>query len=196
MQFDTTFLFDGLSETIQVNGTDQRGIITNPPLSDVEERHLHTEFLVSQGDLIIYEQGLYLTLTETVTKRHGKYKTLIRHCNFIIEVAGDSITRQKVDENGNLMYDADGRPVMETIAGEPIFIPAIIDNKKTAIDDTTALRVLDNQIYIYVQDNEVNRTKLILNAEITPAGDTWAINNIDRTRQGLLVITAERVASV
>ncbi|OMP66891.1 hypothetical protein [Domibacillus epiphyticus] len=195
MQFDTTFLFEGLSDTIQVNGIDQRAIITNPPLSENEERHLHTEFLVSQGDLIIYEQGSYLSLTETNIKRHCKYKTLIRHCNFMIEVAGETITRQKLDASGNPMYDEDGRPVMETVIGEPIFIPAIIDNKKSSIDDGTQLRVLDNEIYVTVQDNEVNREKFILNAEISPTGDTYKINNVNNTKRGLLILTAERVAS-
>jgi hypothetical protein len=195
MQFDTTFLFDGLSDTIQVNRVDQRAIITNPPLSDVEERHVHTEYLVSQGDLITYEGASYLSIAESITKRHDKHKTLIRHCNFIVEVAGESTTEYMLDENGEIVYDEDMRPVTIIVEGEPILIPCILENKKTAIDDTTALRILDNEIYVYVQDNETNREKLILNTEISPTGDKYKINNIDKTRKGLLKITAERVAS-
>lgn len=194
MQFDMTDILETLLQPIKVNGVDQLGVITNPPISMGEERHIHTKFWVKQGDLITYEGADYLTLHETVTKRHGKYKTLIRHCNFTIEVAGETTIDYLRDENGDYVLDQDYRPIPITVEGEPIFIPAIVDNKKSSIDDGSQLRVLDNEIYVTVQDNEVNREKFILNAEISPTGDTYRINNVDKTRKGLLKITAERVA--
>jgi hypothetical protein len=183
-QSDLQFLFDSAGETILINDVEQRGIISNPPISEYEQRYLHTLERLNRGDIINYSNEKYLTISESVSKRGGKYKALIRHCNGIIEIPGET-TRELIG------YDSYGRPVYKDVVGEPIPLPSIVDNKSFSIQGDQ-LQVANNQIIVLIQDNEVTREKIVVNYEF-PFEGNYKVVHRDFTKSGLIIITAEKV---
>jgi hypothetical protein len=183
---DLQFLFDSAGETILINDVEQKGIVSNPLISEYEERYLHTLERLNRGDIIEYSNEKYLTISESVSKRGGKYKALIRHCNADIEVEGE-ITKEF------LGYDQYGKPVYKEIAGEPILVPSIVDNKSFSIQGDQ-LQVANNQIIVIVQDNELTRDRFVANYEFTFEGNYKVVHK-DFTKKGLLIITAEKTTT-
>lgn len=178
-------ILDEAGQIVLINDIATNVVITNPPLSEYEEKYLHTLETVSQGDIVTYMGERYLVITESVTKRSAKYKALIRHCNVLIEMPGEEVC-VIVGENEF------GEPITECTTGEPIFIPAIVDNKSFAVDDSAAIRVPDNHIVVIVQDNQINRDKFQLNNTFTFEGSYKVIHR-DFTKRGLMILTCEMV---
>jgi hypothetical protein len=185
-QSDLQFLFDTAGETILINDVEQKGILTRPPISEYEERYLHTLERLNRGGIIDYSNEKYLTISESVSKRGGKYKALIRHCNAVIEVEGE-VTQELIG------YDSYGRPIYKEVVGEPIPVPSIVDNKSFSIQGDQ-LQVANNQIIVIVQDNEVTRDRFVANYEFTFEG-TFKVAHKDFTNRGLLIITAEKTTT-
>ncbi|MGG4506853.1 hypothetical protein ABEP00_17065 [Heyndrickxia sporothermodurans] len=191
-EIDIQSVFDMASQTILVNDTKRQAIVTTPPLKENEERFIHTLDIVHMGDLVTIDDDKYISLTESVTKRHSKYKAKIRHCNYVIKMPGEVIEDFKRDENGELILDRYGDPIPITIVGESVFIPCIIENKSFSIDGYQLL-VADNTIIVIAQDNEVNRVKFTVNNTFSLMDYNWKVRNQDRTKKGLLILTCERV---
>ncbi|MED3650307.1 hypothetical protein [Heyndrickxia sporothermodurans] len=189
---DVQFLFDMASQTILVNDKEQKAIITNPQMSENEERYLHTMDCVTLGHIVTLDNEKFLVVSETVTKRHSKYKAKIRHCNYTIEFAGEVIEDYLRDENGNIVYDRFGEPILITIEGDSIFIPSIVKNKTFSIAGSQLL-VAENQIIVIVQESEVNKEKFKVNNTFNLMDYNWKVRNQDRTKKGLLILTCERV---
>ncbi|QQX25030.1 hypothetical protein [Heyndrickxia sporothermodurans] len=76
--------------------------------------------------------------------------------------------------------------------GDPIFIPAIVENKTFSIAGSQLL-VAENQIIVIAQDNKVNRGKFTVNNTFSLMDNNWKVRNQDRTKKGLLILTCERV---
>ncbi|PTY76622.1 hypothetical protein B5V89_17245 [Heyndrickxia sporothermodurans] len=191
-EIDIQSVFDMASQTILVNDTERQAIVTTPPLTENEERFIHTLDIVHMGDLVTLDDEKYLSLTESITKRHSKYKAKIRHCNYVIEMPGEVIEDFMRDENGELILDRYGDPIPITIVGDPIFIPSIVENKTFSIAGSQLL-VAENQIIVIAQDNEVNRGKFTVNNTFSLMDLNWKVRNQDRTKKGLLILTCERV---
>lgn len=179
---DMQFLFDSAGQTVLINDIEKNVIITNPTISEYDQKYIHSNEPILQGDLITLNDEKYLIITEALNKRGTKYKTLMRHCNNIITVEGET-TQELVG------YDDFGTPVYKTVVLNYIDVPTIIDNKNFSIDGQQ-VRVAINQIIIAVQDNEVNRDKFSVNNTITFEGK-YKIVNRDFTKKGLMILTCE-----
>lgn len=189
---DLEFLFESAGQSISVNNIDTQAIITNTGLAEHEKKHIHTINPIHMGDLVAIDDENYLITSDTAIKRYGKYKAIMEHCNFMITIK--VITRVLMrDENGNVVYDAGGNPVWIEIEGEPILIPSIIDQQSFTIEGNQ-LRVANNQILVTVQDNETNRDKLKVNEVFSFEGN-YKVLNMDYTKKGLIVVTAEKTTS-
>lgn len=181
---DVQFLLDNAGKDVLINGETKKALITNPSISEAEERYIHTLLSVSRGDLIELEGENYIVITESITKRHSKYKALIRHCNYEIEVPGET-TRVIVG------YNQFGEPIWEDIVGEPSYIPSIVDNKSFSVDTGNAINFPENQINVIVQDNEDNNAKFNVNFAFSVMGTNWTVVNRDLTKKGLLILTCQ-----
>lgn len=188
---DLQYLFESAGQSILINDTQQQAIITNPSLSNNEERFIHTLERVKMGDLVTFEDEKYLVMSETTSPRNGKYKARMRHCNHIIEIAGETIIDYLRDENGELILDKYGRPIEIEVETDPIFIPAIVDNQSFTIENGQFL-VGDNKIIVTLQDNEVNQGKFEVNNIFELMGSQWKIRNVDKIKKGLFILTCER----
>ncbi|MCI1590129.1 hypothetical protein [Heyndrickxia oleronia] len=177
-------LFDCMGQTILINDIEKQAIITNPQFSKNEERFISTLENVAQGSIVLMDNEKFLVVSESVTKRHSKYKVKVKHCNYTIEIEGEI-------ERVIIGYDDYGRPEYQEIQGDPIFIPCITENKSFSIDGYQLL-VADNTIIVVVQDNEVNLEKFSVNIVFGLWDKQWKVRNQDRTRKGLLILTCER----
>ncbi|MCB7070565.1 hypothetical protein LIZ76_11330 [Caldibacillus sp. 210928-DFI.2.22] len=191
---DLQFLFDSAGMDVLINDVPQQAIITLPPLSDSEERYIHTLQRINMGDMVTFDDNKYLVMNETISPRNGKYKARIRHLNYKLQIPGEVIQDYLRDENGNIITDNFGKPIPITIEGDPIYIPAIVEQQAFTIEEGQ-IRIPNNEILITVQDNEVNREKLILNFEFNLMTKTWKVTNVDLTRKGLMIITCQQVQS-
>lgn len=183
---DVQFLLDNAGKDVLINGEKQKVLITNPSISEAEEKYIHTLLSVSRGDLIEIEGDNYLVITESITKRHGKFKALMRHCNNEIKVAGET-TKTIVG------YNQFGEPIYEEIVGEPSYVPSIIDKNSFSVSEPNAIRLPDNQISVIVQDNNTNNEKFTVNFQFNVMGSEWKVINRDFTKNGLLILTCESV---
>jgi len=190
---DLQYMFDTMSEPVLINDSESMAILTNANfLNKNDERYIHTLEPITLGDLITYHNEKYLVLTETTTKRYGKFKAVMRHCNFIVELQGEVTSDYMRDDEGNIIRDGDGRPIIIEIVGDPYFIPVIVDSKSFAVSGSQLL-VADNEIIVTLQDNELTRGKFDTNTQFNLMDYNWKVTNIDKTRKGLLVLTCERV---
>ncbi|MFV2049641.1 Ig domain-containing protein [Bacillus sp. UMB0899] len=183
---DVQFLLDNAGKDILINGETKKALITNPSISEAEERYIHTLLSVSRGDLIELEGDNYLVITESVNKRNSKFKALIRHCNYEIEVAGET-TRVIVG------YNQFGEPIYEDIVGKPSYVPSIVDKNSFSVSEPSAIRLPDNQISVIVQGNDTNNEKFTVNFQFTVMGSEWKVINRDFTKNGLLILICESV---
>lgn len=182
---DLDYLFDSASQSVTVNDTERNAIITNSAINEFDQKYIHTLEQVLQGDMVEIEGEKYLVITESISKRGGKYKALIRHCNFGIEVQGE-IQQVLVG------YDPiSGKPIYEESIGNPISVTAIIDNKSFSIDSASSIRVPDNQIIVIVKDDEINRDKLKVNDTFAFEGN-YKVLHRDFTKKGLIMLTCEK----
>lgn len=189
---DLQFLFDSAGMDVLINETTKRAIITNSPLSHSEERYIHTLQRINMGDMVTFDEERYLVMTETIQPRNGKYKAKIRHMNYELQFAGEVTQDYLRDENGNIIRDNFGKPYVITIEGDPIYIPCVVEQQAFTIEEGQ-IRIPNNEILITVQDNEVNREKIILNFEFNLMTKTWKVTNVDLTRKGIMIITCQQV---
>ncbi|MGG3845568.1 DUF6406 domain-containing protein [Aeribacillus composti] len=181
---DIQFLFDSAGLTVKINDAEQKALITNAKIGDFEDKYIHTLQPIQRGNLIEYNGENYLVISETVTQRHSKYKALIRHCNYDIEMEGQEVCEI-------VGYNDFGEPIYECHPTESINVPAIIDKYTFKIDDFAPIRVPENQIIITMQDNETNKSKFVVNETFEVMGQTWKVIDVDMTRTGLLILTCE-----
>jgi len=189
---DISYIFDELGKEVLVNDVPTTVVITNPTISEYEERYIHTLQNVSRGSIVNLEGEKYLSLTESLLKRGAKYKCLVRHCNHVIEIQGETTLDYFRDVNGNIVYDDYGEPILVEVVGESYYIPCIVDNKSLTISGTQLL-ITDNQIIVIVQDNELNREKFKTNSKFIVMSKNWNVIDIDLSKNGLLIITCESV---
>jgi len=183
---DLQCIFDSAGKSVIVNDTKMNVIITNPAISECEERYIHSLQKVSRGDMVTLEDEPYLCITESVTKRSSKFKTLIRHCNFNIEIPGEQVCTI-------IGYNSFDEPIEECTYGEPTLVPSIIDNKTLSVDGQSAIRLAENQIEVIVQDNEVNSEKFTVNFTFNVMGKSWRVVDVDLCKSGLMILTCEKV---
>ncbi|WP_449355599.1 hypothetical protein ACUL41_07065 [Virgibacillus natechei] len=120
------------------------------------------------GDVVTFKDISYLVVTETIIKRHGKFKSTMRYCNNQLEVTGSE--------------------------GESIPVPIIIEEKSLQVDGSGSFRVLDNEINITLQDNEINRDTYSLNTEFLLINGNWKVTQHNYTNKGLLILSCESIA--
>lgn len=186
-QNDLEYLFESVSQTVTINDTERKAIITNPSLSEYEERHIHTLDSIQMGDTVTLDNEKYLVITESINKRNAKYKALMRHCNNTIEIPVFTEVIIGVDDFG--------RPVTKKVYGEPILVPSIVDNKFFSVDNSSPIRVPNNQIIVTVQDNQVHKSKFKVNDTFECVEGNYKVLNRDFTKKGLIIITAEWITA-
>jgi hypothetical protein len=180
---DLQYIVDNFGREVLINDSSVKAIITNNLVSEYEDKYISSTSPIKRGDLVKDGTVDYLVITESIVKRYSKYKAIMRHCNHEIELPGEEVC-VVVGQNEF------GEDIVECTTGQPIPVPAIVDNKSFSIQEG-AIRLPDNQLLITVQDNEINKNHLVSNYEFELVGSLWKILNVDFTKNGLLLITCE-----
>lgn len=85
-----------------------------------------------------------------------------------------------------------GDPVYEEVTTESIDIPLIVDNRKFSTTGDQAINIPENQIVVIVQVNE-ETAEYELNSTFEVMGNEWTIMDVDKTKVGIYIWTAERI---
>ncbi|MEC1697764.1 hypothetical protein [Schinkia azotoformans] len=180
---DLNYIFESAGTDVLINEISCRVLISNKNISEFEERYIHSLQELNRGELINYQDNHYLIISESITKRGNKFKALMRHCNSSIEIATEP-TQVLIG------YDYRGAPIYETVPGELLLIPAIVDSKSFSVDTNQAINLVNNQITVTVQDNEDTRG-LAINDVFVVNEQNRKLINVDKTKNGLLIFTCE-----
>lgn len=205
---DMQSIFDSIGQEVLINDIAANVVITNPTISEFEQRYIHSMEKVSRGSIIDLEGNKYLSITESLIKRGGKFKTLIRHCNYTLKIqtnplrefiGNDPNTGQPVyrtveepllDENGEVMLDQWGDEIWVVVYEDTFYVPAIVDNKNFSIEEG-AVRLPHNEMEIIIQDTEHNTVTFELNFEFTVMDKTFTVVNQDKSKNGMIIITCQ-----
>lgn len=188
---DLIHMFNVLSEEVEVNGVKHQSIITHSPITELETRYIHTLTNIEQGSLIKYKDVNYLTVTESIAGRYGKFKAKIEHCNHFLKFKGEIIKELIVDENGKPILDIYGDEQYRNVEGEPTLLPSIVRENSFSISGQQLL-IANNQIVIVVQHTTKADQLIKVNVELTLFNVTWKIVNVNKIRNGLLICTCDK----
>lgn len=182
--FDTSdfqFLLDTVGETVFIDNVPKKCIVKNAKIGDYEEKYIYTLDSIQRGNLIVYNEKKYLIVSDIT---EGLYKkALMRHCNYTIQIP---ITEQRI-----VGYNDFGEPIYKEVVVREIIIPCIIDKYTFKIDDFAPIRVPENQVIVTMQDSQENREKFAVNSTFSIMDKTWKVIDVDKTRNGLLILTCE-----
>lgn len=184
-------MFNVLSEEVEVNGVKHQSIITHSPITELETRYIHTLTNIEQGSLIKYKDVNYLTVTESIAGRYGKFKAKIEHCNHFLKFKGEIIKELIVDKNGKPILDIYGDEQYRDVESEPTLLPSIVRENSFSISGQQLL-IANNQIVIVVQHTTKADQLIKVNVELTLFNVTWKIVNVNKIRNGLLICTCDK----
>lgn len=186
LQEDLDFLFREKGKDVLVNGSARRALIDNTNVNtDFDDKKITTLDEIKRGDLITYENGKWLILSEINGKRNSRYRGIIRKCNQVISIEGEPTEII-------IGYDPMGRPIYETVPGESINIDCIVDKIQLSVDFKGAINIPDDKIMVVVQDNEQSN-KLIYNTEFVIVGSKWKVVGISKVRTGLIELSCQKI---
>lgn len=183
---DVKQLFDLSAIDILINGKPSKDLIIEVRFfREAEDKNLHTLDPITTGDYITYKGHDYMVINETITKRHSKFKALIRHCNY-------SVIRKNIICRTQIGVDNRDRPFYPITYGDDYVIPTVTSQRTFSIDERYAVRVEDKAVIVSVQDNELNRKSLFaINEKFKVKDSIFKVINHERSVKGVLSIWGE-----
>lgn len=181
---DIQYLLDNAGKQVLINNIQQQAIITNTPLNEFYDgKKITTLSKIKRGDLIDYANSKYLVISESDTKRYNEYKGIMRKCEHEINFKVDEI----VTDSGEV--DMYGEPIYLTTEIHKLF-PVVVDSETFDIQYGKVFNMPTGTILVNVQEN-VDSLNIKLQNRFLKFGRAWEIVGIDRTKKGLMTITAE-----
>lgn len=188
---DLIHIFNILSEEVEVDGVKQKSIITHSKVTELETRYIHTLTNIEQGSLIKYKDTSYLTVTESIIGRQGKFKAIMEHCNHTLKFKGEITRVLIVDEFGKPILNIYGDEQYKNVEGDPILIPSIVRENSFSISGQQLL-IANNQIVIVIKYTSKNEELVKVNNELTLLESKWKVINVNKIRKGLLICTCDK----
>ncbi|GAA0366848.1 Ig-like domain-containing protein [Bacillus horti] len=163
---DFNNLLQMAGKDILINNTPARAIITNPKLNviiDYDDRYISTLSPIKRGDVIDYIDNKYFVITETVSPRHSKYKSIIRNCNYSI----------KFVLNGQLHEGL-----------------SIIESRTFDVDNGQYITMPTGKILVTHQQNEIT-DNIERDQRFIKMGSPWKVVGVDKSKKGLIRLTCD-----
>lgn len=159
---DFTYLINSIGQDVLINKQPVKAMITNTDLHRIyDERKITTLHNIQTGDLVQFNNRDWLIHNEVNGQRYGKYKALIRACDYNI----------KFNFNGNIKE-----------------FPSCVDGKFFDLDTGKYINLSADQIIVTVQENE-DTLKVKVDDRFIKLGSAWSISGINRTVKGLITFT-------
>ncbi|MEC1715936.1 hypothetical protein [Schinkia azotoformans] len=181
---DINYLLESAGINVSINNNSTKAIITNTPLNKFYDgKKITTLTEIKRGDIVNYENSKFIIISESATKRNNKYKALMRKC--------ESEIYFKVDEIKTPTGEVDylGQPIYNTTEIHELF-PVIVDSQTFDIQNGQAINMPVGTILVSFQDN-ANTNFIKLDHRFIKYGKAWKIVGIDKTKKGLVTLTAE-----
>lgn len=162
-QNDYLYLLSMAGDDIYINnGTiPKKALINNLPVNrQADIRTIATKEEIKRGDLINWDGGNWLIISEIGHKRYTYYKGIIQRCNY------------------NIKFNFQG-----TIKE----FPAILDSRVFDVETNQYLSIPAGKIVVTMQSN-VDSENINIGQRFIKMKTAWKVTGIDRTKNGLLIL--------
>jgi len=162
-QNDYLYLLSMAGDDIYINSDNipKKALINNLPVNrQADIRTITTKEEIKRGDLINWDGGNWLIISEIGHKRYTYYKGIIQRCNY------------------NIKFNFQG-----TIKE----FPAIVDSKVFDTETNQFFSVPAGKIVVTMQDS-VDSENITIGQRFIKMKNAWKVSGIDRTNNGLLVL--------
>ena len=161
------FMIKQFGESIEINDINRTAIIHRNNYRNIEELKILCRDKIERGNIVKYNNNVYLTIDDTRNIRYNVYyRAIVQRSNYNVNFVFNNIVFPQYTIITNQTTGTDG---------EIITVPA-------------------NQILIIVQDN--NFTNQIKTDDIfIKFKHRWQVSGIDYTKDGILTIYANQVAN-
>ncbi|MFD2370636.1 Ig-like domain-containing protein [Brevibacillus sp. GCM10020057] len=161
---DFQYILDSFGQWITVNNQPVQAVITNTPINqtsaaiDFDDKKIATLTPIKCGDNVHYNDEDWLIISEINGQRYGKYKGIMRVCDYPIKFNFEGIVKE-------LPTIVDGR-VFDTETGQFMTLP-------------------NSKILVTLQENQ-ETLQIEVGQRFIKMGSAWQVEAIDRTQKGLL----------
>ena len=162
-QNDYLYLLSMAGDDIFINDTMSpiKALINNLPVNrQADIRTIATKEEIKRGDLINWDGGNWLIISEIGQKRYTYYKGIIQRCNYNIKFNFEGTIKQ---------------------------FPAIADSKVFDVETNQYLSVPAGKIVVTMQSN-ADSENIKINDRFIKMKNAWKVTGIDRTKNGLLIL--------
>ncbi len=162
-QNDYLYLLSMAGDDIYLNNDTmpKKALINNLPVNrQADIRTISTTTEIKRGDLVNWDGGNWLIISDIGHKRYSYYKGIIQKCNY------------------NIKFNFQG-----TIKE----FPAIVDSKVFDTETNQFFSVPAGKIVVTMQDS-VDSENIALNQRFISMKNAWKVTGIDRTNNGLLML--------
>ena len=162
---DFDYLLNSIGQEVIISNILTRAVITNTKLNifvDFDDRHIATQTPIKRGDIVEWQDKTWFIFSEIATKRHSKYKGIMRKANHTIKF----IINREIHE-----------------------FPTIVQSK-TFDEQGGIVSLSTGKVLVTLQDNE--QTKKIVNGQrFINTGQAFKIVGIDKSKVGFITFTAD-----
>lgn len=160
---DYLYLLSMAGDDIFINDTMSpiKALINNLPVNrQADIRTISTTTEIKRGDLVNWDGGNWLIISDIGHKRYSYYKGIIQKCNY------------------NIKFNFQG-----TIKE----FPAIVDSRVFDVETNQYLSIPAGKIVVTMQDNN-DSGNIEINDRFIKMKQAWKVTGIDRTKNGLLML--------
>ncbi|WP_339185593.1 Ig-like domain-containing protein [Brevibacillus sp. FSL K6-6036] len=158
---DFQYILDSLGQTVQINNQPVNAVISNSTLStDTDDKKISTLTAISRGDRVHFNNEDWIILSEVNGQRNGRYRAYMRVSDYSIKFNFQGMVKA---------------------------FPTIVDGKVFDVETGQYMPLPNSKILVTLQENQ--ETLLItVGQRFIKMGRAWAVEGIDRTQKGLLIL--------
>lgn len=156
---DYQYILDSLGQTVQINNQQVKAVIANSTLSiDVDDKKISTLTPITRGDIVHYNNGDWIVLSQVNGQRNGRYRAYMRVSDYMIKFNFQGDVKQ---------------------------FPSIVDGKVFDVETGQYMTLPASKILVSMQENE-DTLQITVGQRFIKMGKAWAVEALDRTEKGLL----------
>ncbi|MDH4619960.1 MULTISPECIES: Ig-like domain-containing protein [Brevibacillus] len=158
---DYQYILDTLGQDVLINNQPVKAIFSNSTLStDVDDKKISTLTAISRGDIVHYNNEDWIILSEVNGQRNGRYRAYMRVSDYSIKFNFQGMVKA---------------------------FPTIVDGKVFDVETGQYMTLPNSKILVTLQESQ--ETLLItVGQRFIKMGRAWAVEGIDRTQKGLLIL--------
>lgn len=196
LQNDFKFLIDQFGQSVTLNDETgkRKAIVSNETVNDsmpsFDDKKISCLFPIKRGDVIEYENVLYLIISDVQAKRSFEYKAVMRPMTNTFKFT--YWTEGEID-----YYDRLGNPVyVEGKEPEEVTedYPCIAQQDGSPTIEGSQIRYIDERIIVTMPDNYATQ-QIEINSEHQMINYTYNIVNVNLLQKGLRIFAMEWTTS-